>query len=120
MICHTCMRQKFHFSNMLFLAWLTIVLYKKTKENLGFSPKKTKVCYNSWLFMCYSLFASRSRFFYTETIIWWRIQEVIILFVQLFPLLSINSTCGQYVMNKLYGEHNHMPKCTTPNHISTN
>ena len=32
-IQHTHMTQKFHFSKVLFLPWLTIVLHRKTKES---------------------------------------------------------------------------------------
>ena len=75
-IWHTHVRQKFHFSKIFFLPWLTIVLHRITKENLYFSPKKARGCYNSPLIMCYPLFASSSKFIYSKTTNWWRIQQV--------------------------------------------
>ena len=74
-ICHSCVRQKFHFSKMLFLPWLTIVLHRITKEKLRFSAKKARTCYDLALNMCYPLFASRSKLNCPENTNWWRIQK---------------------------------------------
>ena len=87
-ICRSCMRQKFHFSKMLILPWLTIVLHRITKENLHFSPKKGRVHYNLAVNMCYPLFASRSKFNYPENTNWWRIQEEIFVFCITFSLID--------------------------------
>ena len=79
-IHHTCMRQKFHFSKMLFLPWLTIVLHRITKKNLHFSPKEARVHYNLSSIVCYSLFLSVSAFICPKNTNWWRIRSNFVLF----------------------------------------
>ena len=83
-ICHSCVRQKFHFSKMLFLPWLTIVLHRITKENLHFSPKKARVHYNLALNMCYPLFTSRSKFNCPENTNGGEFKKKYLYFVALF------------------------------------
>ena len=99
-ICHTHVRQKFHFSKMLFLPWLTIVLCRKTKENLHFSLKKARIHYNLSLNMCYPLFASRSKFICPKNTIWWRIQEVIILYCTTFSSIDHQLHLSRVFQNK--------------------
>ena len=82
-IHHTHMRQKFYFSKILFLPWLTIVLHRITKENLSFSPKEARACYNLSSMMCYPLFVSISKFICPKNTNWWRIRSN---FVPLFLL----------------------------------
>ena len=97
---HTRMRQKFHFPKMLFLPWLTIVLCMKTKENLHFSPKKGRACYNLGLNMCYPLFASKSQFICPKNTNWWRIQEVIILFCTTFSSIDHQLHVSRVLQNR--------------------
>ena len=109
-ICHTRMRQKFHFTKMLFLPWLTIVLHMKTKENLCFSPKKARAHYNSGLNMCYPLFASRSKFICPKNTNWWRNQEVIILFCTTFSSIDLQLHISRVFQNKFILGRKSYPK----------